>query len=128
MYVLVNGHTLWRNSPNLICNVTRENMSQSEFRFAVTCIWYAMFRKTNGRMEVLHYPVNKQTHHRRSLAMTVTSTSIAEKCFDIWGILKMASVKSVESGNNCFSVNHTIRFRSKFLPLGFSKFVLVLIL
>ena len=54
--------------------------------------------------------------------------SIAEKCFDIWGILKMVSVKSVESGNNCFSVNHIIRCRSKFLPLGFSKFVLVLIL
>ena len=54
--------------------------------------------------------------------------SIAEKCFDIWGILKMASVKSVESGNNYFSVNHIIRCRSKFLPLGFSKFVLVLIL
>ena len=54
--------------------------------------------------------------------------SIAEKCFDIWGILKMASVKSVSSGNNCFSVNHIIRCRSKFLPLGFSKFVLVLIL
>ena len=35
MYALVNGHTLWRNSSNLMCNVTRENMSQSEFRFAV---------------------------------------------------------------------------------------------
>ena len=54
--------------------------------------------------------------------------SIAEKCFDIWGILKMASVKSVEPGNNCFSVNHNIRCRSKLLPLGFSRFVLVLIL
>ena len=54
--------------------------------------------------------------------------SIAEKCFDIWGILKMASVKSVESGNNCFSVNHIIRCTSQFLPLGFSKFVLLLIL
>ena len=54
--------------------------------------------------------------------------SIAEKCFDIWGILKMASVKSVERGNNCFSVNHNIRCRSKLLPLGFSKSVLVLIL
>ena len=59
MYVLVNGHTLWRISPNLMCNVTRENMPQSEFRFA--------------GMEVFHYPVNMQTHHRRSLAMTVTS-------------------------------------------------------
>ena len=49
------------------------------------------------------------------------SLSIAEKCFDIWGILKMASVKPVESGNNCFSLNHIIRCRSKFLPLGFSN-------
>ena len=39
----------------------------------------------------------------------------------------MASVKSVEPENNCFSVNHIIRCRSKLLPLGFSKFVLVLI-
>ena len=54
--------------------------------------------------------------------------SIAEKCFDIWGILKMASVKSVEPQNNFFSINHIIRCRSKFLPLRFSKFVLVLIL
>ena len=65
----------------------------------------------------------KMTHNRNA-----AFESIAEKCFDIWGILKMASVKSVESGNNCFSVNHIIRCRSKFLPLGFSKFVLVLIL
>ena len=73
MNVLVNGHTLWSNSPNLMCNITRENMSQSEFRFAFICIWYALFRKTNGRMEALHYPANKQTHHWWSLAMTVTS-------------------------------------------------------
>ena len=65
---------------------------------------------------------------KNMLLSTLDSISIAEKCFDIWGILKMASVKSVESSNNCFSVNHIIRCRSKFLPLGFSKFVLILIL
>ena len=54
--------------------------------------------------------------------------SIFEKCFDILGILKMAPVKFVEPGNNSFSINHIIRCRFKFLPLGFSKFVLVLIL
>ena len=54
--------------------------------------------------------------------------TIAEKCFDIWGILKMASVKSVEPGNNCFSINHNIICKSELLPLGFSKSVLVLIL
>ena len=53
--------------------------------------------------------------------------SIAEKCFDNRDILQMATVKSVEPGNNSFSINH-IRCRSKLLPLGFSKFVLVLIL
>ena len=31
------------------------------------------------------------------------STSIAEKCLDIWGILNMAPVKSVQPGNNSFS-------------------------
>ena len=48
--------------------------------------------------------------------------------FDIWGILKMASVKSAESGNNFFGIIQIIRCRSKLLPLGFSEFVLVLIL
>ena len=40
----------------------------------------------------------------------------------------MASVKSVEPGNNSFSINHIIRCISKLLELGFSKFVLILIL
>ena len=59
MYVLVNGHTFRLISLNLMCNITRENMPQREFRFP--------------GIEVFYYPVNKQTHHRRSLAMTVTS-------------------------------------------------------
>ena len=54
--------------------------------------------------------------------------SIAEKCFDILGIFKMAIVKSVEVGSNSFSISHIIRCRSELLPLGFSRFVLVLIL
>ena len=54
--------------------------------------------------------------------------STAEKCYDIWSILKMASVKSFEPWNNCFRVNHNTRCRYKLLPLGFSKSVLVLIL
>ena len=40
----------------------------------------------------------------------------------------MATVKSVEPGNNSFSINHIIRCKSKLLLLGFSKFVLVVIL
>ena len=40
----------------------------------------------------------------------------------------MAPVKSVEPGNNSFSINHIIRCRSNLLPLGFLKSVLVLIL
>ena len=39
--------------------------------------------------------------------------NIAEKCFDIWGILKMATVKSVEYGKNSFGINHIIRCGSK---------------
>ena len=54
--------------------------------------------------------------------------SIAKKCFDIWGILKMATVHFAQSGNNSFGINHIITCRSKLLQLGFSKFVLVLIL
>ena len=33
-------------------------------------------------------------------------SGIAEKCFDIWGVLKMTSEKPVEPGNNSFSMNH----------------------
>ena len=40
----------------------------------------------------------------------------------------MATVKSVEPGNNSFSTNHIIRCRSRLLPLGFPKFVLVMAL
>ena len=58
----------------------------------------------------------------------VQKASIAEKCFDIWGILKMTSVKSVEPGNNCFRADHNIWCISKLLLLGFSKSALVLIL
>ena len=54
--------------------------------------------------------------------------SVAEKCFDIWGILKIATVESVAPGNNSFSINHIIRCRSNLLLLGFPKYVLVLIL
>ena len=39
----------------------------------------------------------------------VVNISIAEKCFDTWGISKMTSVKSVEPGNNCFRADHNIR-------------------
>ena len=50
------------------------------------------------------------------------------KCFDIPVILKMASVKFVEPWNDSFSINYIIRCRYEFLPLRFSRFVLVLIL
>ena len=57
------------------------------------------------------------TRKNLQLPLSLYLMSIAEKCFDMfWGILKMASVKSVEPGNNCFSVNHIIRCRSKLLP------------
>ena len=58
----------------------------------------------------------------------IDTGSIAEKCFDVWGILEKATVKSVEPGDNSFNINHIIRCRSKPLLLEFSKFVLVLIL
>ena len=35
--------------------------------------WYAMYRKTNGRTEVLHYPMNVQKKHRKPLASTMMS-------------------------------------------------------
>ena len=35
--------------------------------------------------------------------------SIAKKCFDIWGILKMATGKSFEPRNHFVSINHIIK-------------------
>ena len=55
-------------------------------------------------------------------------SSIAKKCFDIWVILKMATVKSLEPRNNSLRINHIVRCRFKLSLLGFLKFVLVLIL
>ena len=51
----------------------------------------------------------------------VVFASIAEKYFDIWVILNIATVKSVEPGDNSFSINRIVRCRSKLLPLGFLK-------
>ena len=54
MYVLVNGHTLWRNSANLVADMSKDTCSQSSFRFEIIRVWYAMYKKTNSRMDILH--------------------------------------------------------------------------
>ena len=73
MYVLVNGHTLWRNSQNLIAGKTRDACTQSSFRFEIIRAWYAMFKKSNGRMGILHYPSRKLSTHKRTVEMTLMS-------------------------------------------------------
>ena len=83
----------------------------------VTCLFHAPTTMTN---------VLKFMQALQDLFSLVHS--IAEKSFDIWGISKMATVKSVEPGNNSFSINHVIKCRSGLLLLGFSKCLLVLIL
>ena len=73
MYVLVNGHTLWCNQQNLIAGKTNHTGSQSAFRFEVIRIWYALYRKTNGSADVLHYPKVRLRTNKRSLEMTLAS-------------------------------------------------------
>ena len=73
MCVLVNGHTLWKNNPHLLEGLSKDSTSQSEFRLAIIRIWYVMYKKTNCRNEILHYPFNKQSHHRRKLVTTLAS-------------------------------------------------------
>eukprot|EP00794_Sanderia_malayensis_P004514 gene4514-biopygen3674 len=73
MYVLVNGHTLWRNSPYLLGGLSRDDKSQSSFRFSVIRVWYAKYRMTNGKHAVLHYPTGKLSTKKRSLEATITS-------------------------------------------------------
>ena len=42
MYVLVNGRTLWRNFPHLMEGLSKDAMSQSQFRFSIIRVWYAV--------------------------------------------------------------------------------------
>ena len=87
-----------------------------------------MFLKTNEdylsqiALKNIQFLVNYTLHEP-------TFTSIVEKCFDIWDVLKMAAVKSVEPGSNSFSINHIIRCKFKFFTVGIFKICpLVLIL
>ena len=73
MHVLANGHTLWRNCINLTGGMSKDAVSQSSFRFDVIRVWYALFKMTNGRMSVLHYPSLKPRSNKRKLEQTITS-------------------------------------------------------
>ena len=48
----------------------------------------------------------------QTLDQTLSKGSIAEKCFKIYCVSKMASVNSVSSGNKFVRINHIIRCRS----------------
>ena len=52
---------------------------------------------------LLPYAISCHTHALVDFEV-ISAPSIAAKCFDISGILKMATVKSVELGNNILSV------------------------
>lgn len=71
MYVLVNGHTLWRNS--LIDGKTRDECTQSSFRFEIIRVWYAVFKKSNGSMGILHYPSRKLSTRKWTVDMILMS-------------------------------------------------------
>ena len=73
MYALVKRHTLWRNSLNITANLTRDAKSQNAFRFEVIRIWYAKFKMTNGRVDVLHYPTIKLQTKKTPLETTLSS-------------------------------------------------------
>ena len=73
MYALVNRHTFWRNSLNITANLTRDAKSQRAFCFEVIRIWYAKFKMTNGRVDVLHYPTVKLQTKKRPLETTLSS-------------------------------------------------------
>eukprot|EP00795_Rhopilema_esculentum_P004046 gene4046-20219_t len=73
MYILANGHTIWRNSCNIAERMSKDAISQSSFRFEVIRDWYAVFKMTNGTMAVLHYPNYKPRSNKRKLAQTITS-------------------------------------------------------
>ncbi len=70
MYGLMNGHTLQRNRES---EGNARNVTHCKSRFAIIRQWYAILRKTNQRMEVLHYPSYKPTKHRRLLSSAIMS-------------------------------------------------------
>ncbi len=45
MHALVNGYTMWCESPNLMANHSRDCISRSEFQFSPVRVWYAKFKK-----------------------------------------------------------------------------------
>ena len=69
------------------------------------------------------------------MSSVLVRRNIVEKCFDIWGIVKLAPANLLSLGTIFLALldvdlnlYRIIRCRSKLIPLGFSKFVLVLIL
>ena len=57
-YALVNTHTVWLNSLNLISSISRDDRSSSNFRFRIIRAWYAKCRMHNCRSEILRNPTS----------------------------------------------------------------------
>ena len=55
MHALNNTHAVWINSPNLSGGDNHQALSIAEYSFDVIRVWYAIFRRMDGKPSVLHY-------------------------------------------------------------------------
>ena len=62
-YALINTHTVYINSPNVIQGMDRDEIASDQFRFEIARVWFAKCRALNGRSSV-HYPLCRSKRNR----------------------------------------------------------------
>ena len=62
-YALINTHTVYINSPNVVQGMGRDKIANDQFRFEIARVWFAKCRALNGRSSI-HYPFCRSTRNR----------------------------------------------------------------
>ena len=60
-YPVINQHTIYLNSANLVQDLPPKRKSKREFHFDVAMVWFAVCRMVIGR-ESIHYPMQAGRH------------------------------------------------------------------
>ena len=79
MYALANGRTIWSNS-NLRINET----DLSNFRFETISVWYAEFKKNNGKSEVLSSSLRQPRKRRNVYNVLLSPRKGKKRCIFLW--------------------------------------------
>ena len=62
-YALINTHTVYINSPNVIQGMGKDEIASDQFRFEIARVWFAKCRALNGRSSV-HYLLCRSKRNR----------------------------------------------------------------